>query len=48
MFAISFDMSVSELEKHYNKPYNRAYFEIKEILNKNGFKEVPTSRRVTI
>lgn len=37
MFAISFDMAVSELEKHYGKPYNRAYFEIKEVLKKNGF-----------
>ena len=25
MFAISFDMTVSSLEEHYGKPYNRAY-----------------------
>lgn len=37
MFAISFDMSISDLEQHYGKPYNRAYFEIKEVLKKNGF-----------
>lgn len=37
MFAISFDMVISSLEIYYGKPYNRAYFEIKEILKKNGF-----------
>lgn len=37
MFAISFDMTISELERHYGTPYNRAYFEIKEVLRKNGF-----------
>ena len=37
MFAISFDMSVSDLEKHYGKPYNRAYFEIKDLMRKNSF-----------
>ncbi len=37
MFAISFDMAVSELEKHYGHPYNRAYYEIKQVLRKNGF-----------
>ena len=30
MFAISFDMTVSSLEEHYGKPYNRAYYEIKK------------------
>lgn len=28
MFAISFDMTVSELEACYGKPYNRAYYEM--------------------
>lgn len=37
MFAISFDMVISDLEKHYGQPYNRAYFEIKEILKRNSF-----------
>lgn len=36
MFAISFDMSVSDLEKHYGKPYNRAYFEIKDLMRKTA------------
>lgn len=26
MFAISFDMTVSELEACYGKPYNRTYY----------------------
>ena len=30
-------MIISALEKHYGKPYNRAYFDIKEVLKKNGF-----------
>ena len=37
MFAISFDMKIPELEKHYGRPYHRAYFEIKRILKTNGF-----------
>ena len=30
-------MVISDLEKHYGQPYNRAYFEIKEILKRNSF-----------
>ena len=29
MFAISFDMVISDLKKHYGETYNNAYFEIK-------------------
>ena len=49
MFAISFDMTVSSLEEHYGMPYNRAYYEIKEILKKNGFEWIQgsTNRFVT-
>ena len=49
MFAISFDMTVSSLEEHYGMPYNRAYYEIKEILKKNGFEWIQgsTNRIVT-
>ena len=28
MFAISFDMVISDLKNYYGDPYNRAYFEI--------------------
>lgn len=47
MFAISFDMSVSELEEHYGKPYNRAYFEIKELLKRNNFEWIQGSTYLT-
>ena len=47
MFAISFDMSVSVLEESYGKPYNRAYFEIKEVLKKNGFEWIQGSTYLT-
>ena len=37
MFAIAFDMVVSDLKKNYGEPYNNAYFEIGIILRKYGF-----------
>ena len=37
MFAISFDMTISDLKLHYGDPYNNAYFEISEILEKFDF-----------
>lgn len=37
MFAISFDMIVSDLKQHYREPYNNAYFEISTILEKYEF-----------
>ena len=36
-------MTVSSLEEHYGKPYNRAYYEIKECLKKNGFEWIQGS-----
>lgn len=40
-------MSISDLEQHYGKPYNRAYFEIKEVLKKNGFDWIQGSTYLT-
>ena len=37
MFAIAFDIEISELKKNYGEPYNNAYFEIKQELSKAGF-----------
>lgn len=37
MFAISFDMVISDLKKHYGEPYNNAYFEISTILETYNF-----------
>ena len=48
MFAISFDMTVSELEACYGKPYNRAYYEIKESLKKNDFNWIQGSTYLTV
>lgn len=40
-------MSISALEQHYGKPYNRAYFEIKEVLKRNGFDWIQGSTYLT-
>lgn len=37
MYAIAFDLIISELKKHYNDPYNNAYAEVKKVLEENGF-----------
>jgi virulence-associated protein VapD len=29
MFAIAFDMVITDLKENYGEPYNNAYFEIK-------------------
>lgn len=47
MYALSFDMVVSDLKENYGEPYNRAYFEIKQILENNGFEWVQGSTYLT-
>lgn len=37
MYAIAFDMVVSDLRQHYGEPYNNAYFEINQVLRKYNF-----------
>lgn len=37
MFAITFDMVISDLKQHYGEPYNNAYYEISVILEDFGF-----------
>ena len=37
MFAIAFDMVVSDLKKYYGEPYNNAYYEISLVLEKSDF-----------
>ena len=37
MFAIAFDMLISDLKKNYGRSYNNAYFEIRMTLRKYGF-----------
>lgn len=40
-------MVISNLRKHYGEPYNNAYFEIKEVLRRNGFNWVQGSTYLT-
>jgi virulence-associated protein VapD len=37
MFAIAFDMIISNLRNNYGEPYNNAYFEINKVLRTYGF-----------
>ena len=37
MFALSFDMNIADLRRHHGEPYNSAYYEIKDALQKHGF-----------
>ena len=37
MFAIAFDMVVSDLKEHYGEPYNNSYFEIRSVLRQFDF-----------
>lgn len=48
MYAIAFDMVISDLQKYYGEPYNKAYYEIKELLKKNGFEWVQGSTYMTM
>ena len=45
MYALSFDMVVSDLKQYYGEPYNKAYYEIKSLLKTTalrGFRAVHT------
>lgn len=37
MFAIAFDMVISDLKKYYGEPYNNAYYEIGKVLRQYDF-----------
>ncbi len=47
MYALAFDLTISNLKEYYGEPYNNAYFEIKELLKKNGFEWVQGSTYMT-
>ena len=38
MYAIAFDMVISDLQKYYGEPYNKAYYEIKEPSKEEWFR----------
>ena len=37
MYALSFDMFVSNLKVYYGEHYHNAYYKIKKLLLKDGF-----------
>ena len=47
MFALSFDMVIADLKEQYGEPYNNAYYELKSLLNDNGFTWVQGSTYLT-
>ena len=47
MYALSFDMTIADLQEHYGNPYHGAYFEIKRTLVKHGFYWVQGSTYMT-
>ncbi len=48
MYALAFDLIISNLKEHYGEPYNNAYFEIKELLKKDGFEWVQGGKLVKL
>ena len=47
MYALSFDMVISDLKLYYGEPYNNTYYEKKEILKKSGFEWIQGSTYMT-
>ena len=47
MYALSFDMDISEVKAHYGEPYNGAYYEIKHVLVQQGFYWIQGSTYLT-
>ena len=37
MYAIAFDMRITDLVNNYGEPYNNAYYEIKQVLGEYDF-----------
>lgn len=47
MYALAFDLVVSDLKTYYGEPYNKAYYDIKELLKGDGFEWVQGSVYLT-
>ena len=47
MYALSFDMVVPDLVANYREAYNKAYYEIKNLLKADGFEWVQGSTYIT-
>ena len=43
MFAIAFDLVISDLKAHYGEPYNNAYVEIRQEFKQCGFEWIQGS-----
>jgi virulence-associated protein VapD len=37
VYAIAFDVDIEQLRTHYGDPYNKAYLEIRRVLQRHGF-----------
>ena len=47
MYAISFDLVVSDLKTYYDGQYNNAYYDIKQVLIQDGFEWIQGSTYLT-
>ena len=47
MYALSFDMNITDLKEHYGEQYNGAYYDIKRTLVKHEFYWVQGSTYMT-
>ena len=47
MYALSFDLTISELKEHYDGHYNNAYYDIQQLLLQNGFEWIQGSTYLT-
>ena len=47
MYAISFDLSISDLKTYYGEQYTNAYYEVKQLLLRDGFEWIQGSTYLT-
>ena len=47
MYAIVFDMVISDLKTHYGEQYHSAYSEIKKVMGESGFHWIQGSTYIT-
>ena len=47
MYALSFDMNISDLKENYGEIYKKAYYEIKTLLIRDGFEWIQGSTYLT-
>lgn len=47
MYAITFDLQATALEQHYGTPYNKAYYDVRKLLQADGFEWIQGSTYMT-